>query len=45
MFGNCATGKLRIVNVPTNTNRIEITIATMGRWMKNLDIGLPVLGF
>src|SRR5580692_8568699 len=40
MLGNCATGKLTIVTAPTITIRIAITIATMGRLMKNLDMGL-----
>ena len=30
-----------MVTAPTITIRIEITIATMGRLMKNLDIDLP----
>src|SRR5271167_2155288 len=41
MLGNCATGKLRMVRVPTSTRTIEITMATMGRLIKNFDIGLP----
>src|SRR5712692_260372 len=45
MLGNCATGRLRIVMVPTITMTIEITIATMGRLIKNFDIGLPSLAF
>jgi hypothetical protein len=40
MFGNCATGKVTIVMAPTITVRIAITIATMGRLMKNLDMAL-----
>src|SRR5271169_3851609 len=39
MLGNCATGKLRTVSEPTNTMTIEITMATMGRLMKNFDMG------
>src|SRR6266513_2416818 len=39
MLGNCATGRLKIVMAPT------ITIATMGRLIKNFDIGLPSLAF
>src|ERR1700745_2044934 len=39
MFGNCATGKLSTVSVPTNTMTMEITIATMGRLIKNFDMG------
>src|SRR5271165_6942289 len=41
MLGNCATGKLRMVRVPTSTRTIEITMATMGRLIKNFDIGSP----
>src|ERR1700693_2706794 len=43
MFGNWATGKLMIVMVPRTTMTIEITIATIGRLMKNLDMLLPSL--
>src|SRR5579863_86100 len=43
MFGNCATGKLSTVSPPTNTITIEITMATMGRLMKNFDMGDPSL--
>src|ERR1700734_1758494 len=44
MFGNCATGKLMIVIVPRITITIEITMATMGRLMKNFDMAfLPCL--
>src|SRR5277367_516091 len=39
MLGNCATGKLRMVSEPTRTMTMEITMATMGRLMKNFDIG------
>jgi hypothetical protein len=31
-------GSPRIVMAPTMTVRIAITMATIGRWMKNLDI-------
>src|SRR5271156_4001270 len=41
MPGNCATGKLKMVRVPTSTRTIEITMATMGRLIKNFDIELP----
>src|ERR1700733_14669903 len=44
MLGNCATGKVRMVSVPTSTKMMEITMATMGRFMKNFDIGLFSLG-
>src|ERR1700693_371277 len=42
MFGNCATGKLMIVIVPRITITIEITIATIGRLMKNLDMAFTL---
>src|SRR5258706_14002396 len=38
MLGNCATGRLAMVTAPTITVRMAITIATMGRLMKKLDI-------
>ena len=38
MFGNCATGRVSIDTRPTITIRMAITIATMGRLMKNFDI-------
>src|SRR6202167_1805298 len=38
MVGNCATGKVSMVRVPTSTMMMAITMATMGRLMKNLDI-------
>src|SRR5271163_1529693 len=41
MRGNCATGKLKMVRVPTSTRTIEITMATIGRLIKNFDIELP----
>src|SRR5712671_2106576 len=40
MFGNWATGRTAIVTAPTITVRIEMTIATIGRLMKNLDISV-----
>src|SRR5580700_6035217 len=40
MFGNCATGRLTIETMPTITVRMAITIATMGRLMKKLDMNL-----
>src|SRR5271169_3751878 len=43
MLGNCATGKLNTVSAPTNTMTMEITMATMGRLMKNFDMGRPSL--
>src|SRR5262249_35643699 len=39
--GNCATGRLKMVSEPTSTRTIEITIATIGRWMKNFDMTSP----
>ena len=38
MSGNCATGSRAIVMAPMNTVKIAITIATMGRLIKNLDM-------
>src|ERR1700675_3446376 len=43
MLGNCATGRARMVMAPTITMTMEITMATMGRLMKNLDMGLVPL--
>src|SRR5882724_4021064 len=45
MLGNCATGKVKMVMAPTITRTMEITMATIGRLMKNFDIGLPSLAF
>ena len=45
MLGNCATGSPAMVTAPTITIRIEITIATMGRLMKNLDMAVTSLPF
>src|SRR5271170_1071925 len=45
MLGNWATGKVRMVSVPTSTSTIEITMATMGRLIKNFDMGLPPRSF
>src|ERR1700732_2928090 len=42
MFGNCATGRLAIATAPTMTVRIAITIATIGRLIKNLDISVAL---
>ena len=42
MFGNCATGRVAMVTAPTITVRIAITIATIGRLMKNLDISVAL---
>ena len=39
MFGNCATGKVTVMITPTMTVRMAMTIATMGRLMKKLDMG------
>src|SRR4051794_39853535 len=38
MFGNCATGSPRSETAPTITVTIAITIATIGRRMKNADM-------
>src|ERR1051325_8521510 len=35
--GNCDTGRVRTVIVPTRTVSSEITMATIGRLMKNFD--------
>src|SRR5579863_4345866 len=43
MLGNCAIGRLRTVKVPTSTRTMEITIATIGRLMKNFDMRLFIL--
>src|SRR5271163_3572274 len=40
ILGNRATGKVRMVMAPTSTMMMAITIATMGRLMKNFDIWL-----
>src|SRR6266851_1351368 len=42
--GNCATGRRKIITAPVITKKIAITIATIGRLMKNLDIGGQVCG-
>src|SRR3984957_21254462 len=42
IFGNCATGRLAIATAPTITVRIAITIATIGRLMKNFDISVAL---
>jgi hypothetical protein len=38
IFANCAMGSLAMVIAPTSTVRIAMTIATIGRLMKNFDI-------
>src|SRR5271165_7159694 len=43
MLGNCATGRAKMVSVPTITMTMEITMATMGRLMKNFDMELLIL--
>src|SRR5271165_7404061 len=45
MLGNCATGNPSMVMAPTITIMIEMTMATIGRLMKNFDICSPFLGF
>src|SRR6478752_4437955 len=39
-FGNWATGRPTSVTSPTMTIMMDITMATIGRLMKNFDIGL-----
>src|SRR5215470_9951562 len=41
--GNCDTGSVTTVIAPTITVRRAMTIATMGRLMKNFDISAPGL--
>jgi hypothetical protein len=44
MLGNCDVGRLSIATTPTMTMMIDITMATMGRLIKNLDmVYLPSL--
>src|SRR5882672_5843785 len=45
MLGNWATGRLNMLIAPTITMTMEMTMATMGRLIKNFDIGLPSLRF
>ena len=45
MFGNWAMGRVTIAITPTITSTIEITIATIGRLIKNFDIPLSSLRF
>src|SRR6266403_1288965 len=45
MLGNWAMGRLSMLIPPTITMTIEITMATMGRLIKNFDMGLPSLRF
>src|SRR5260370_16992803 len=47
MFGYCAMGSWNMATMPTITMRIEMTMATIGRLMKNLAMALarpPGLG-
>ena len=39
--GNCATGSRNTMTAPPITKRIAMTIATIGRSMKNLDMAQP----
>src|SRR5271156_5285400 len=41
IFGNWAIGRAAMDTAPTITIRIAMTIATMGRLMKNCDISFP----
>jgi hypothetical protein len=45
MLGNWATGRLRIVSEPTSTRTMEMTMATIGRLMKNFDMASPARRF
>src|SRR6266446_1273898 len=45
MFGNWAMGRLNMLIAPTIIMTMEMTMATMGRLIKNFDIGLPSLRF
>src|SRR3984885_6593945 len=45
MFGNCAIGRVAMVTAPTMTIRIAMTIATMGRFMKNFDMAFDSFAF
>ncbi|OPY87218.1 MAG: hypothetical protein A4E72_01521 [Syntrophus sp. PtaU1.Bin208] len=38
MLGNCAVGRPDMATRPTMTMRMAITMATMGRLMKNFDM-------
>src|SRR6185437_14307972 len=38
MSGNCAIGSPSMATTPTSTIRMAITMATMGRLMKNFDM-------
>src|ERR1700686_941210 len=40
--GNCATGSRKTITAPVITKKIAMTIATMGRLMKNFDIALAL---
>src|SRR5271157_5280305 len=42
IFGNWATGSRKTITAPVITKKIAITIATIGRLMKNLDIVLAL---
>src|SRR5215475_1095240 len=47
MLGNCATGSVKITIPPTITVRMAMTIATIGRLMKNFameSVGLAARG-
>ena len=38
MFGNCAVGNPNIATIPAITIRMAMTMATIGRLMKNVDM-------
>src|SRR5580692_4895391 len=44
IFGNCAIGRLTSATAPTITVMIAMTIATMGRLMKNFDTARLLCG-
>src|SRR4029077_5476597 len=45
MLGNWAMGRLNMLIAPTIIMTMEITMATMGRLIKNFDMGLLSLRF
>src|SRR6266446_6756598 len=45
MFGYCAMGSWAMATRPTITTRMEMTIATIGRSMKNLAMARSYLGW
>src|SRR6266850_6622007 len=45
MLGNCAVGRPSIATMPTMTITMEITMDTIGRFMKNLYTIEPIESF